>query len=265
MPWEDDALMAGSAAPDRGASYFDRWYADLSTSPARDALVSRTLGLPPELHSTSSLSWQGLAEVTAELRLPRGALLLDLACGRGGYGIEIARRSGVRLLGIDVSHVALDQARAGSARLLPGDVSSFQLGTLVDTGLPSGSVQGVVCVDSVQFAEPPVAALREARRVLAPSGRLVVTCWEPTDRTDERVSARLRSVDLQRDLPAAGFVDVVVQDRPLWRAAERTMWEAAVAVPVGDDPAMTSFQDEGRRSLAAWGRLRRVLATATAP
>ena len=107
------------AAAARDAAYFDQWYADMATSPGRDAIVAHTLGLPPELQSTSLLSWQGIAEVTEELRMVADGLLLDLACGRGGYGIEVARRTGARLLGVDFSGVALEQARSSSASLLP--------------------------------------------------------------------------------------------------------------------------------------------------
>lgn len=54
----------------RDATYFDQWYSDMTSSPARDAIVSDTLGLPPELQSTSLFTWQGIAEVTDELRMP---------------------------------------------------------------------------------------------------------------------------------------------------------------------------------------------------
>ncbi|MHB8188247.1 MAG: class I SAM-dependent methyltransferase [Dermatophilaceae bacterium] len=100
-------------------------------------------------------SWEGIAEVTAELRMPPDGLLLDLACGRGGYGIEVARRAGARLIGVDFSGVALEQARSSSARLLPAGRSEFQVGTLLATGLPAGAADGAMCVDAVQFAEPP--------------------------------------------------------------------------------------------------------------
>src|ERR1035441_6210015 len=84
-------------AAKRDAAYFDQWYEDMATSPARDAIVARTLGLPPELQSNSMLTWQGIAEVTEALRMPPDGLLLDVACGRGGYGIEGARGAGDRL------------------------------------------------------------------------------------------------------------------------------------------------------------------------
>jgi SAM-dependent methyltransferase len=251
--------------PNRDATYFDQWYSDLTTSTVRDEIVARALGLPAELASTSLLSWTGIAEVTEHLRLPAGGLLLDLACGRGGYGIEIARRTEARLIGVDFSAVALAQARSSSSRLLAADQAEFRLGTLVATGLPEASADAVVCVDAIQFAEPPLAALTEFRRLLRPGGRLVLTTWEAADPGDERVPPRVRAVNLRRDLPRAGFVEVHVRDRPDWREQELTLWKEALAVPAESDPAMESLQAEGRRSLAAWDSLRRMTATATAP
>jgi SAM-dependent methyltransferase len=248
----------------RDAAYFDHWYADMAASPTRDAIIARTLGLPPELRFPGVLSWQGVAEVTEELRLPRDGLLLDIACGRGGYGVEVALRAGTRLVGVDFSAVALEQARSVSARRLPAGRSEFQIGTLLATGLPAGVADGLMCVDAVQFGEPPLAALVEFRRLLTSGGRLALTCWEAVDPTDERVPARIRAVNLRSDLPEAGFVDVRVHDKPEWRQAERMMWEEALAA-ADSDAAVRSLRAEGRRSLDAFDSLRRVFATATAP
>lgn len=246
------------------AEAFDSWYADMAASPARDAIVARTLGLPPRLRSSSLLSWQGIAELTEALRLPRDGLLLDVACGRGGYGIEVAGRTGTRLVGIDFSAVALEQATTAAAEQLPGGRASFRIGTLLEAGLPAGVADGLMCVDAIQFAEPPLAALREFRRLLTPGGRLALTCWEATDPTDERVPPRIHAVHLERDLTAAGFADVDVREKPEWRRAERAMWQAAVAAEA-TDAAVESLQREGHRCLATFDSQRRVFATATAP
>jgi SAM-dependent methyltransferase len=259
-------VPAGPERPARpGAAYFDHWYADMAASPARDAIVARTLGLPPHLQSTSLLPWPGIAELTEALRLPPDGLVADVACGRGGYGIEVAQRAGARLVGVDFSEVALAQARLSAARLLPAGRWEFRAGMLAATGLPAAVADGLMCVDAVQFADPPLAALTEFRRVLAPGGRLAVSCWEATGPADERVPLRLREVDLRPDLLAAGFADVAVQDRLEWREAERRMWQEALAAPPGPDPALASLQAEGRRSLDTFGSVRRVFATATAP
>jgi SAM-dependent methyltransferase len=249
----------------RDATYFDQWYADMQSSPDRDAIVARALGLPAELQSTSLLTWAAIAEVTEALRLPPGGLLVDAACGRGGYGIEIARRAGARLLGVDFSAVALGQARRSGARRLPDGRPQFQVGTLTATGLADGVADGLMCVDAVQFADPPLAALAEFRRVLAPGGRLALTCWEATGPAAEGASPRIRAVNLGRDLPAAGFTEVQVDDKPDWREAERRMWQEVAEAPPGADAGMQSLQAEGRRSLDTFGSVRRVFATATAP
>ena len=245
------------------ATYFDGWYADMAGSPIKDEIQQRHLGLPADLLSTSLLSWEGIAEVIAELRLSHGDTLLDLACGRGGYGLEIAARAGARLVGVDFSAEAVRQASEQARRL--GRTADFRTGDLAATGLGDGSVNAVVCVDAIQFAEEPSAAYAELRRVLAPFGRAVLTCWEPVIPDDERLSDRLRRVDLRAGLTAAGFEDVETQDRPDWRAAERAMWEGAAALDPGEDPALQSFHDEGVSSLATFSLIRRVLATASAP
>jgi SAM-dependent methyltransferase len=258
--------MTSERPAPRGAEYFDQWYAGLLASPARNAIVARTLGLPPGMLSTGSLTWPGVAEVTEALRLGPDGLLVDAACGLGGYGIEVARRSDARLVGVDFSKVALGQARVGSAAFLPIGRAEFVAGTLTATGLPDGVADGLMCLDSVQFADPPLAGLREFRRVLAAGGRLVLTGWEAAGGSDERVPARIRAMNLERDLPAAGFTDVRMQDRPDWREAELRMWQAFMAAPAaGEDAGLRSMQAEGERSLANWDAMHRVFATATAP
>ena len=237
------------------ATYFDGWYADMAGSAAKDEIMRRHLRLPPYLLSTSSLGWEGIGEVTEALRLSPGDTLLDLACGRGGYGLEIAARSEAGLVGVDFSAEAVRQARDLAQRL--GRRADFRAGDLAATGLGAGSVGAVLCVDAIQFAERPDAAYGEVRRVLAPGGRAVLTCWEPLYPDDERVPGRLRRVNLGAGLTAAGFGDVQVRDRPRWRAWERAMWQEAAA--------LRSFRDEGLRSMETFDLIRRVMATATAP
>jgi SAM-dependent methyltransferase len=252
-----------SERSDGAQAYFDQWYADMEHSPVKDEIEQRHLGLPPELLSTSLLTWDGLGECVEALRLGEGDVLLDLACGRGGYGLEAARRTGARLIGVDFSEAALRQADDHARRL--DRPAEFRIGNLVATGLEDSAVDAVLVVDAIQFAPDAAAAYVELRRVLRPGGRVALTCWEALDTDDESVPARLRAVDLEAGLRLAGFAEVSVVNRPQWRVAERSMWEEAAAVDPAGDPAMQSFHDEGVRSLAVFERIRRVLATASAP
>jgi len=245
------------------AEYFDNWYANMASSGISDEIQRRHLGLPADLLSTSLLTWDGIAEVTEALQLDDAGTLLDLACGRGGYGLEVARRTGARLIGVDFSAEALRQARHQAA--LIGRRAEFRLGDLTATGLGAGSVTGVLCVDAVQFADPFEASFAEMRRVLAPGGRAVVTGWEALDPADERISARLRQAIFAPALVGAGFTGVEVLERSVWRDRERTMWEEAAALDPGTDPSLQSFHDEGVRVLQTFPLIRRVLAIGVAP
>jgi SAM-dependent methyltransferase len=247
----------------RSAEYFDGWYADKSDAPQVAEIMNRNLGLPADALA-GIVPAVAVDEIAGELRLKPGDVLLDLACGRAFYGLEITARAGARLIGVDFSAEAVRQA-AEQARLRNRDDAEFQTGDLTATGLPDGSVNAVLCTDSIQFPEQPEAAYRELRRVLVPDGRVVLTSWQPVDPGDQRLSERIRRVDLDAGLRGAGFIDVEVSDRPQWLACELAVWQEAVTLDPGDDPALLSFHGEAVRSLEHASALRRVMAAATAP
>jgi len=249
----------------RSAEYFDGWYADRVATPAVDEIMNRHTGFPPGTRA-GILPAQAVPELAGELRLTPGSTLLDLACGRGAYGLLIAREAGASLIGVDFSAQALAEAAEQAARLGVSG-ASFRAGELTATGLPGASVEAVLCTDAIQFPDEPAVAYAEIRRVLKPGGRAVLTSWEALDRDDERISPRVRQADLGAGLRQAGFTDVEVRDRPAWLEREQALWKEAVALDPGDDPALRSFHAEGVKSLqwTGLGLLRRVLAVATKP
>jgi SAM-dependent methyltransferase len=245
------------------AASFDAWYDAMTDAPAKDAIVQRHLGLPPDLLSTSTLSWQGIEQVAAELSLDATELLVDLACGRGGYGLELASRTGARLIGIDIAPAAIRAARELASRR--GIECDFRVGDLVASGLPDGVADAVMVVDAIQFPTRPSGAYEEIFRILRPGGRVVLTCWEPLDREDAALPAILRDVDLSRGLSEAGFVDVDVQEHDEWRVAERAMWTDAAELEPGDDEALASLHEEAVRALPVLDHVRRVLGVGRRP
>lgn len=252
--------------PARDSAYFDRWYSDMRESPVKDGILERHLGFPEDFGPAGVVPYEALDEIVAQLWVPEGGTVADIACGRGGYGIELARRSDARLVGVDFSAVALEQARVTAARRLDENQAEFSVGTLTATGLTERSVHGLLCSDSVQFAEVLSDALDEFRRVLVSGGRLALTTWQAAEPGDPAVSERIRRLDdLEKDLTTAGFLNVVVEDRPAWRDAEKGLYEEAVATPNDGDEALSSLQGEGRKALPNWSALRRVVAFATAP
>jgi SAM-dependent methyltransferase len=245
------------------AEYFNGWYANQASTPTVAEIMNRHTGFPPGTLA-GVVPAEAIPELAEALRLKPGSTLLDLACGRGAYGLLVARQAGTLLIGMDFAAQALSEARDQAARMGVSN-ASFRVGELTATGLPDASVEAVLCTDAIQFPDEPAIAYKEIRRVLKPGGRVALTCWEPLDYADERLSPRLRRANLAVGLRQAGFTDVEVRERPSWLACEHAMWEEAAALDPGDDPALRSFHEEAVRSLE-WGvLLRRVLAVATNP
>ena len=135
----------------RDALGFNAWHADVANSPACALIFQRTLGLPSQVVSNSLLPGAGIAEVAAALRVTPRQILVDLARGRGGYGREVARRTGARLAGLDFSAVAVAIAAHGG----PCSRARFCVGDFTAPGLRDHSDHAVMCIDAVQFSDPP--------------------------------------------------------------------------------------------------------------
>jgi hypothetical protein len=174
--------------------------------------------------------------IGAQPRRSSSGTVLDLACGREGYGLEIAARTGARV-GVDFSAEAVRQAREHGQLL--GRTADFRIGDLASTGLGAGSADAVLCVDH------PVRPAARGRLLRAVAGACTWrTCGADLlgaiGQDDELLPDRLRRVTLGARLTAAGFSDVEVRDRPGWRARERAMWQQAAALDPGADSALRS-------------------------
>ena len=248
----------------RAAAAFDRGYAAIAASARHGELFSRALGLPPEVAANSFLTAEALDDIAEALGVGAGDRLADLGCGRGGPGLWLARRLGAALDGVDFSAVAVWQAGERAQGFGLADRSSFRVGDLCDTGLPSGRAGAAVCVDAFHFAADHDAEAAEAWRILRPGGRYVLTNWEPVAADDARVPPPLR-LDFARILTAAGFRAVTVSKRPDLEAAQRALFAAVLATEPGDDPAIRALRAEAA-AVDGWaGLMRRVLVVAEKP
>ncbi|MGH3903497.1 MAG: class I SAM-dependent methyltransferase, partial [Pseudonocardiaceae bacterium] len=187
----------------------------------------------------------------AESELSAGQLLVDVGCGRGGAGLHVAERTGARLLGLDISAVAVEEARARAvARGLAGR-ASFRVGEFERTGLDEASVRVVMSVDALTFAEDKAAALRELARVLEPSGRLLFTSWDYRATPPGRPP---QVADHRPLLAQAGFEVLAYEETALWRERWRgtnlgvIAEEDALAAEVGAGEA-ASIVERARRQL----------------
>lgn len=110
-----------------------------------------------------------------------GDVVLDVACGLGyGCAILTGCTPAVRLIGMDSSRYAVEYARsnygAEGVEFHEGDASDLRF-------LPDSSVDFVVSLETLEHLRDPEAFLAELRRVLRPSGRILVSV--PNEWTDE--------------------------------------------------------------------------------
>jgi SAM-dependent methyltransferase len=164
-------------------------------------------------------------------------------------------------VGLDFSAVAVAIAARGE----PRRQARFCVTDFTAPGLRDHSAHAVMCIDAIQFGDPPLTALRQCRRILVGGGRLAVTAWEPSGPAPETVPEVIRQMNLERDLLDAGFEQVEVTEKPQWYAAQRALYEAALQADASGDPGLASLQKEATHVLATFDSMRRVLATATAP
>lgn len=128
------------------------------------------------------------APITSAVRdAARGLLgdadvLVDLGCGTGLLSAGWASR-GTEVVGVDISERMLDRAVA------TGRVTRPIVAAAEHVPLPDGSADAVLVGNLLHVHDDPAAVLREARRLVAPGGPIVVT-W-PVPNLDADAMRRL--------------------------------------------------------------------------
>jgi SAM-dependent methyltransferase len=142
-----------------------------------------TADLQGRLWSVNATNWAELQEPYVEpaflagldaVRVGEGTRLLDIGCG-AGRALRLAADRGADVTGLDASPALLEIARhrVPGAEIIQGELQSLPFG--------DDAFDAVTGFNSFQYAADPVEALREAKRVTAPGGRILALVWSPAE------------------------------------------------------------------------------------
>jgi len=203
-----------------------------------------------------------------------GQTVLELAAGPGDTGLLAAEliEPGGTLICSDFAEGMLDVAR-GRARELGVDNIDFRALEMEWLDLETASVNAVLCRWGFMLTADPDTALREARRVLCPGGRVALAVWDapeanpwatlPTAELVERGLAEPRDLSqpgmfslsppgrIEDLLDGAGFVEAVVDavafDRRYPSSAD--YWTVTLDLSRTFADAMEALPDSERASV----------------
>jgi len=160
------------------ARTWDAFYSQPKVAEFRKRLYLQAFGqeYPAGEATDGYVTRSELRQMAAELQVGPGQRIADLGCGRGGPGHWIAGATGVGLVGIDFSAVALQQARARAHRR--GIAAVYQAASFDAIALEPASVDGAFSIDVIWAIPDKRSGLSEAARILKAGARFVFTDWE---------------------------------------------------------------------------------------
>ena len=139
--------------------------------------------------------WQGFFDpdrILDRLDCDHPGNVVEFGCGYGLFTVEAAKRSSGTVYAVDIEPgmLAATMAEAGKAGV--ANVQPMQRDFVTDgTGLPTGSCDYAMAFNLLHI-DDPVMLLREAFRVLMPTGKLGIIHWNVDPTTPRGPSMNIR-------------------------------------------------------------------------
>ncbi|MGC0423588.1 methyltransferase domain-containing protein [Embleya sp. AB8] len=178
----DDTADLNAPTPEQVGAMWDR-SGDLLSMALGDSAVHIGMFVPLDANPpvTTLLGLADLAQdrqtefLIDNIALTPNDHLLDIGCGTGGPAIRLARRTGARVTGINVSKSQLARCDERLADSGLADRVEFTYGNVMELDHPDASYDAAWSIDCFPHLCDRPAGLRETLRVLRPGGRFLLT------------------------------------------------------------------------------------------
>jgi demethylmenaquinone methyltransferase/2-methoxy-6-polyprenyl-1,4-benzoquinol methylase len=116
--------------------------------------------------------WRAFLVSTIEAK--REETVLDVACGTAAVSIDLVRRYGCRVLGIDQSAEMLATGRARVEKAGLGDRIELREGRAEELPFEDASFDALTFTYLLRYVDDPASTMRELARVVRPGGRIAM-------------------------------------------------------------------------------------------
>ena len=173
-------------------AYFDVSYGLLGSEAGRQLLRHAAAGGEP-VHGYLTIDDRD--QLVAVLDPRPGDRLLDLGSGPGGVALEIHRRTGAEIVGIDLAPRAIASANQRAEGAGVGGAVTFTTGIL--SRPPHVGARNAYAIDSLMFLPDLTRAIRGIGEALEPGGRLFATLLVVGPSGRDRLRRSLRGADVE--------------------------------------------------------------------
>lgn len=154
---------------DHYSAQYHQFAAEVHAQVRRDAFGE-------DLGQNSWLTADELERFSSLLELRQSSRLLDVGCGSGGPALELARRTGCTVVGVELYEAAVAMASRNAIEAgLEARVSFVQADASQPLPFKDSAFDRILCVDAINHLPDRQAVLSEWARLLTPSGRLLFT------------------------------------------------------------------------------------------
>lgn len=150
---------------------------DASSSKGEDDYIENGTDFEQHFSNMKFYSISGLSFARRDALLfndIKGKTALDYCCGNGEMGIAMAKKGAARVVGIDISPVAVENANKLAREAGLGDVCRFEVMDAENTTFANSTFDVIHEYGALHHLDLPLA-FQELSRILKPEGRLICT------------------------------------------------------------------------------------------